>query len=193
MIKLKWEGVNLKNYKKYNTLFTTAFRLSAFTFGGGYVIVPLMRKQFVENLNWIDETEMMDMMAIAQSAPGSLAVNATILVGYKIGGFWGSLIGMLGTALPPLLLLSIISFSYSFFKTNPYINATLSTMAAAVAAIVFDVVIKMTTGVVKSKNNVSLFVMIVSFLAAYILKINVVLIILGAGLFGAINSRRKTL
>lgn len=183
----------MKNLKRYSKLFITAFHLSAFTFGGGYVIVPLMRKQFVENLKWIEEEEMMNMMAIAQSAPGSLAVNAIILVGYKVGGFYGALIGILGTVLPPLILLSIISFYYSIFKNNPYINAALSTMAAAVAAIVFDVVIKMALGVIKSKNKLTFIVMIISFLVAYFFKVNVVLVIIGAGIFGAINSRLETI
>lgn len=179
----------MKDFKKYYKLFTTAFHLSAFTFGGGYVIVPLMRKRFVENLNWIEESEMMDMMAIAQSAPGSLAINSVILVGYKIGGFWGSLTGIVGTVLPPLLLLSLVSYYYTFFKNNTYINAALATMAAAVAAIVFDVVIKMFYGIYKTKNKISMIVMLLAFLAVYLFKVNVLLIILGAGLFGAVNSR----
>ena len=72
--------------KDYLTLFTSTFTLSAFTFGGGFVIIPLMRKKFVEQLHWIDEEEMMDLTAIAQSSPGAIAVNASILVGYRVAG-----------------------------------------------------------------------------------------------------------
>lgn len=96
--------------KDYLTLFTSTFTLSAFTFGGGFVIIPLMRKKFVEQLHWIDEEEMMDLTAIAQSSPGAIAVNASILVGYRVAGVPGALVTVLGTVLPPLIILSIISF-----------------------------------------------------------------------------------
>ncbi len=89
--------------KLLRTLFTSTFTLSAFTFGGGYVIVPLMRKRFVEQLGWIDEQEMLDLIAIAQSAPGIIAVNTSILVGYKVAGVGGAVFTLLGTMLPPLL------------------------------------------------------------------------------------------
>ena len=95
--------------KDYLTLFTSTFTLSAFTFGGGFVIIPLMRKKFVEQLHWIDEEEMMDLTAIAQSSPGAIAVNASILVGYRVAGVPGALVTVLGTVLPPLIILSIIS------------------------------------------------------------------------------------
>lgn len=182
----------MEKFKRYLKLFLTAFRLSAFTFGGGYVIVPLMRKQFVDKLHWIDENEMMDMVAIAQSAPGSLAVNAIILVGYKVNGAVGALVGTLGTVLPPLILLSFISHYYAFFKTNPYVNAALSAMSAAVAAVVFDVVIKMLMGIKQKQDKSAYGVILVAFLLTYILKINVVFIILLAGLYGVLQARWRT-
>ena len=104
--------------KDYLTLFTSTFTLSAFTFGGGFVIIPLMRKKFVEQLHWIDEEEMMDLTAIAQSSPGAIAVNASILVGYRVAGVPGALVTVLGTVLPPLIILSIISFFYTAFRDN---------------------------------------------------------------------------
>ena len=72
----------------YCKLFTSTFYLSAFTFGGGYVIIPLMKKKFADDLHWIEEKEMLDLTAIAQSAPGPIAVNAAILIGYRIAGVW---------------------------------------------------------------------------------------------------------
>ena len=96
--------------KKYWTLFLSTFQLSAFTFGGGFVIIPLMRKKFVEKLKWIDEQEMLDLTAIAQSSPGAMAVNASILVGYNVAGIPGALITVVGAALPPLIIISIIHY-----------------------------------------------------------------------------------
>ena len=94
----------------YWKIFISTFTLSAFTFGGGYVIVPLMQKKFVNQYGWIDETEMLDMVAIAQSAPGPIAVNASIIIGYRLGGVLGAMVSMLGTVLPPFVIIAIISF-----------------------------------------------------------------------------------
>lgn len=72
------------NHKKFRKLFLSTLQLSACTFGGGFVIIPLMRRKFVEELHWIEEEEMMDLTAIAQSSPGAIAVNASLLVGYRV-------------------------------------------------------------------------------------------------------------
>ena len=99
----------------FTKLFLSAFQLSACTFGGGFVMIPLMQKKFVDELHWIEEQEMMDLTAIAQSSPGAIAVNASILVGYHVAGVFGALITVLGTVLPPLIIISIISFSILHF------------------------------------------------------------------------------
>ena len=93
-------------------LFWSTFGISAFTFGGGYVIIPLMQKTFVGKLKWIENNEMLDLTAIAQSSPGPIAVNAAILVGYKTAGKTGALISTAGAVLPPLIIISIISLFY---------------------------------------------------------------------------------
>ena len=102
----------------YLKLFLYTFVLSAFTFGGGYVIVPLMRKRFVEDLHWIDEQEMLDLISVSQSSPGPIAVNASLMIGYHMGGIPGALITAFGTVLPPLLIISVISFFYQQFRTT---------------------------------------------------------------------------
>ena len=107
-----------KDFAFYRKLFTSTFYLSAFTFGGGYVIIPLMRKKFVEQFHWIEETEMLDLTAIAQSAPGPIAVNASILIGYRLAGFAGAMVSTLGTVLPPLIILSLISLAYTAFQSS---------------------------------------------------------------------------
>ncbi len=96
-----------RNFKFYLKLFWSTFTLSAFTIGGGYVIVPLMRKKFVEELKWIDEEEMLNLVAISQSAPGAIAVNTSIMVGYRIAGVFGAFVTILGTVLPPLIIITV--------------------------------------------------------------------------------------
>ena len=103
------------------TLFKSMFVLSACTFGGGFVIVSLMKKKFVEELQWLDESEMLDITAITQSSPGPLPVNASVIIGYRMGGILGSLTAILGTIIPPMLIISVISLFYTEFRTNTYI------------------------------------------------------------------------
>ena len=91
-------------------LFVSTLYISAFTFGGGFVIVTFMKKKFVDQLHWIDEAEMLDLTALAQSSPGAIAVNAAILVGWRVAGFAGMLVAVLGTILPPMVILTAISY-----------------------------------------------------------------------------------
>ena len=123
--------------KKYWQLFLSTFKLSACTFGGGFIIIPLMRKRFVEGLHWIEEEEMLDLTAIAQSSPGSIAINASILVGYHVAGIPGALITVVGAALPPLIIISIISAFYQAFRSNRYVSMAMAGMLAGGAAVGF--------------------------------------------------------
>jgi len=170
-----------KDIKFYWTLFLSTFKLSAFTIGGGYVIVPLMRKRFVEELGWIDEEEMLNLVAISQSAPGPIAVNTSLMVGYRLAGLLGALVTILGTVLPPLIIITVISGFYTAFKQNTIIQALLLGMRAGVAAVILDVIIKMVKDILKSKNKISYAIMIFSFVAAVFLDINAALVIIISG------------
>lgn len=172
------------NFKKYLTLLTSTFYLSAFTFGGGFVIIPLMKKKFVDELGWIEDEEMMDLMAIAQSAPGSIAVNASIMVGYKTFGFKGALVATLGTILPPLLILSVISRFYFEFANNKYVAACLGAMQAGIAAVVFDVVITMTNTLLNKNKVINISLFVLAFLLLYLFNINVIYLIIAAAISG---------
>lgn len=176
---------------KLKVLFTSTFKLSACTFGGGFVIVPLMRKKFVEELHWIEEEEMLDLTAIAQSSPGAIAVNASILVGYHVSGIIGALIAILGTVLPPLIIISIISLFYQAFRDNLIVNLMMSGMLCGVAAVIFDVVINMITSIIKQKAKLSIAVLIAAFIAVHFFDVNILILILICGLIGALNTLVK--
>ena len=107
-------------------IFISTLYLSAFTFGGGYVIVSLMKKKFVDELHWIEEKEMLDLVAIAQSSPGAIAINGAIVVGYKLAGITGVLISIIGTIIPPFVIISVISFFYGLFASNVYVQQVLT-------------------------------------------------------------------
>ena len=117
-------------------LFSSTFYISMFTFGGGFVIITFMKRKFVDTLHWIDEKEMLDLAALAQSSPGAIAVNAAILVGWRVGGALGMAVAVVGTILPPMIILSVISLFYAAFATNPYVALVLRGMQAGVAAVI---------------------------------------------------------
>ncbi|MPM61747.1 hypothetical protein SDC9_108607 [bioreactor metagenome] len=176
-----------KGLKFYLSLFYYTFKLSAFTFGGGYVIVPLMKKQFVEKLGWIDEKEMLDFIAIAQSTPGAMAVNTSILIGYHLASIPGALITLLGTVTPPLIIITVISFFYEAFSSNKIVANVLHGMQSGVCAVIIDAVIGMGRNVVKLKKAVPILIMIFSFIAVVAFKINVIIIIIACALIGLAN------
>lgn len=166
-------------------LFTATFSLSLFTFGGGYVIVPLMKKRFVDDLAWLDEEEMLDLTAIAQSAPGPIAVNAAILLGWRTVGASGAAVAILGTVLPPFLILSVVSLFYDAFRTNRVVAAVLRGMQAGVAAVIANVVTDMAANVIKGRRLLPDLLMGGAFLVTLLLPdLNVVWIILACALIG---------
>lgn len=165
-------------------LFYSTLYISAFTFGGGFVIVTFMKRKFVDELHWIDEEEMLDITALAQSSPGAIAVNAAILVGWKVGGFPGMLTAVLGTIIPPMVIITIISFFYEIFSTNPYVALILKGMQAGVAAVILSVVADMGISILKNKSVVQIMLMIIAFFASFVFGINIVYIILAAVLIG---------
>ena len=169
-------------------LFFSTFYLSAFTFGGGYVIITLLKQKFVDELHWISENEMLDLVALAQSSPGPIAVNGAILVGYKLAGIPGVLTSVLGAVIPPFVILTLISSFYTVFKSNLIIKTLLTGMKAGVAAVIMSVVFDMMTGVTKSKDPALVIVMIAAFLANFVFHINVVFIILLTAAFGAFRT-----
>lgn len=165
-------------------LFFSTLYISAFTFGGGFVIVTFMKKKFVDELKWIEEDEMLDLIALAQSSPGAIAVNAAILVGWRVAGFLGMLTAVFGTILPPMFILTLISFFYDAFAANVYVALVLKGMQAGVAAVILDVVCGLGGNVIKLRKPVYLLVMAAAFVAAFVFHVNVIYIILAAAAVG---------
>lgn len=159
-------------------LFVSAMYLSAFTFGGGYVIVTLMKQKFVDELHWIEENEMLDLVAIAQSAPGAIAVNGAIVVGYKLAGIAGAAVATVATIIPPFVVITVVSYFYELFRENVIVAKLLAGMQAGVGAVIASVVWDMGSSVVKQKQADTVAIMLMAFLAARVLHVNVVYIIL---------------
>lgn len=175
-------------------LFFTMLYISAFTFGGGFVIINFMKRKFVDELHWIDEEEMLDITAMAQSAPGAIAVNAAVLVGWKVAGALGMIVSVIATILPPLVILSVVSLIYDKFASNQYVALVLQGMQAGVAAAILDVVFSLGSNVLKKSEILNIVIFVLAFIATLFLRINVVYIILlaaAAGIVKEIISKRK--
>ncbi len=172
----------MKNFfKKVYTnifLFKVTFFISCISFGGGYVIMPIMKKYFVERMKLLSECELLDLYAIAQTAPGAIAVNSSVLVGYRIAGKTGALISSLGTILPPFIAISVIAQFYSGFVANVYISKLLAGMAVGVAAVMLEFLFNMLKIIWREKSFFLLSVVLLSFLAVEFFNVNVALVLI---------------
>ena len=172
---------------KYWTLFRTTFVISACTFGGGAVIISMLQKKFVEELGWVGEDEILDMVAIAQSSPGVMAVNTSIIIGYRVAGWLGALTTVVGTVLPPMLILSVISVFYQEFRSNQLVALLLRGMQAGVAAVMIHVTIGMVQSVLKTRRTISVVMLVGATLAAVVVGVDIIVIILVCGAIGGLD------
>lgn len=180
--------MKMKKSKLLPELFWIMLTISAFTFGGGFVIVSLMKRRMVDERGWLTEEEMLDMTALAQSAPGPIAVNAAILVGRRLAGFAGMLCAVAGTLIPPVVIVGAISMIYARFASNEWVKAVLSGMSCGVAAVITDVVASLGGKIIRKRKALSIALMLTAFVLTYFFRVHVVLIILGAGLVGAVQA-----
>ena len=152
----------------------------------------MMRKYFVDDLELISEQELLDMAAIAQSSPGAIAVNIAVLIGYRIAGTIGAIISAVGTVLPPLVILSIISLFYKAFRDNRVVSAVLKGMEAGVAATIVDLIIDMSQGILKEENWLLTLMAPITFIASFIFNINVLVIIISCALLSFVQAYIKS-
>ncbi len=164
--------------KVYIWIFGVNFFISAFTFGGGYVVIPMIKKYFVDKKKFFSNEDLMDMAAIAQSSPGAIAINLSVLAGYKTAGIMGAIISCVSAVMPPLIILAVISTYYLMFRDNLVISAILKGMEAGVGALIVDIVLDMSKAIFREKQKFMSLIIPVTFIASFILHINVVIIIL---------------
>lgn len=174
----------------YWKLFKSTFLISAFTVGGGYVIVPLLKSTFVDKYKWLKEEETLDLVALAQSAPGVIAVNTSIILGYRLRGWRGAFTTIVATILPPLILLNIIAYFYDIFMNNMYIRLVLRGMQAAATAVILNVSWDMFKKLANSKDYIAISTAIVCFILGYFFSVNVMYLVAGAAILGMIFLRR---
>lgn len=168
-----------EKWKLYLWLIRVNLFISAFTFGGGYVVVPMVKKYFVYGKGYFDEDELMEIAAIAQSTPGAIAVNLVSLAGYRVAGTAGLVISAVCAVIPPLVILSVISVCYSAVISNALVAAVLKGMQAGVAALIVDFIVDMTGRVLKEKSLLLDGMVFVSFGISFFTDVNVIFVLLG--------------
>ncbi len=181
----------MKNRNTHLWLLAVNLFISTFTFGGGYVVVPMVRRFFVWKKRYFTEEELMDMATVAQSAPGAIAINLSALAGYHVAGMTGVLISCIAAVLPPLLILSIVSAFYTAFISNTVVAAVLKGMEAGVAALMVDLVADMCAMIVKERSLFLTMMIPAAFLANFFLHINVALILIVCCFFCIVQVFRR--
>lgn len=154
--------------------------ISAFTFGGGYVVVPMVRKYFVQRKGVFSEDELIEMAAVAQSTPGAIAVNLVALAGYRTAGAAGLFVSCVCAVIPPLVILAVVSLCYSAFISNTLVSAVLKGMQAGVAALIVDFIVDMSNVIRKERSKVLDLLVVLSFGISFFTKVNVILVLLGS-------------
>ena len=172
----------MKNDRPLLTLFATMLKIGAFTFGGGYAMISLIEDEFSTRRNYVTHEEMADILALAQSIPGAIAVNASIIIGYRKKGFVGSLAAIFGLALPSFVVLTLITYLYQSFNENPYVAAALRGIRASVVALIFSAFVRLFSRI--KKNAYTLSLLLVSFTVSILFDFNSVYIILAGILIG---------
>lgn len=181
---------NIKcNKHFYWELFKSTFIISAFTIGGGFVIIPLLKAKFVDEYKWLTDKEALNLVAIAQAAPGVVAANAAISMGYRLAGIKGTIVALSATVLPPLIMLSIISYAYDAFANNVYVQMLLKGMQCGATAIILNVAFDLLKKEIKKKLLVPVLIIIGTFIANYFLDINLMYLVLVDALIGFILLR----
>ncbi len=173
----------------YRKLFQSTFLISAFTVGGGFVIIPLLRAKYVDEYGWLTDKDTLNLVSIAQSMPGVVAVNASIILGYRMAGLAGALTALAATILPPLITLSAIACAYSWFASNPYVRYALKGMQCGATALIVNVAIDLLQKQIKKKLLLPLAIIAGTFIANFFFDVNIMLLVIIDGIIGLLFLR----
>ena len=172
---------------KIISLFLTFMKIGLFTFGGGYAMIPLIQRETVDNKKWISDEDILEIISIAESTPGPIAINAETFIGYRVGGFWGAFAATIGVALPSFVIITAISFILAEFQSIRWIQYAFNGIRAGVLALIVKALWSMYKK--SPKGWAAYVVMAGAFLATAFLQINVLYVIIGCAVFGIVTSK----
>lgn len=170
-------------------MFSSFFKIGAFTFGGGYAMIPLIEEEVVKKNNWLEKEEFMDILVVSQSFPGALAINCSTFIGYKLGGIVGGMIAILGVTLPSFIMILLITTIFMQFRDNYYVNLAFKGITAAVPMLVLVGVVNLAKGVKKNVSN--LILCMIALAALLIFDIHPVMVILASAIYGIVFFRER--
>lgn len=166
-------------------LFLSFFKIGAFTFGGGYAMMPIMQREVVEKKKWASDDDILDILVISESTPGVLAVNSATFIGYKIRGFWGSFFATLGVVLPSFIVITLLSLFIVQFKENQIVAYAFMGIRAGVAMLIFNAVFKLSKKL--KKDWFTYVIIMISFVVALLTQFSVIWIILISAVIGILH------
>lgn len=169
--------------------FITCNKIGAFTLGGGYAMIPIMEREFVDKHGWMDKEEFMDIMVVAQTTPGIFSVDMASHIGYKLRGVWGGIVGAIGIALPSIIAIILVAIFFQGFKNNIYVNKFFMGVRPAVVALIASPCFKMakTAGI----TYANCWIPLVSCLLISLFGVSPIWVIICAGLGGYIYRQLK--
>jgi len=170
-------------------MFLSFFKIGAFTFGGGYAMIPLIQKEVVDDNEWISKEEFTDILVISQSFPGALAVNTSLFIGYKIKGVIGALVALLGTIIPSFLIILAVASSFSYFRDIPIVDNVFKGITGAVPVLVLIAVKSLSESVKKSTTNIIITIICVVSIVSF--HVHPVIMIFLSALYGIFFSERE--
>lgn len=170
-------------------MFISFFKIGAFTFGGGYAMIPLIEEEVVNKKKWLTKDEFMDFLIVSQSLPGALAINCSAFIGRKIGGMIGQIVAILAVTLPSFFIIVLIAKFFMQFRNNHFVNLAFKGINAAVPMLILFGVISLSKNV--KKNLTTLIMIIAALVALIIFKIHPVIVILISAVYGMIFLREK--
>lgn len=173
--------------KRFLELFWSFFKIGLFTFGGGYAMISIIEREVIDRKGWIDKREFLDLLTLAQSAPGPIALNTSVFVGYKMYGYRGALSALLGTALPSFLIILTIAIFFAEFRYNPIVDAAFKGMRPAVVALIIAPILGFTKGMRWYMVAVAAAVA----LAVWYFGFSPIYLLLGAALIGLLWAARR--
>lgn len=168
--------------KKLLEIFFVFFKIGSFTIGGGYAMIPLIEKEVVDRKGWIDRKDFVELIALGQSAPGPIAVDTAVFVGYKVAGFWGSVFAVIGCILTAFIVILIFAIYYTGVKDSIIVKRIFLGIRPAVVALIAVPVLRM--GKSSNITRKTIFIPIITVILIVLLKVNPIYIIVAAALGG---------
>ena len=170
--------------KELIVMFFSFFKIGAFTFGGGYAMIPLIEKEVVESKKWISKDDFTDILVISQSFPGALPVNSSLFIGYKLGGVLGAIVALLGVIIPSFLIILTIATFFMKFRDNYIVDNVFKGIGGAVPVLVLVAVRSLSKSV--KKNTINILITITCVVSITVFNVHPVIMIFLAAIYGII-------